>query len=91
MLAVLQPNALLQHQPDVVKAAVQRVMHLVADYRRSVVLRRRRRKGASLLVRARMRRVGLGAGRRPQQGRGGDRGRRMLLPLDADGRRCGDA
>lgn len=72
--------------PDVVKAVVQRVMHLVADHRPCVVLWGR--KNARLLVR--VRRVGLGVGWRPQ-GRGGDRGRRMLLLLDAERGRGGKA
>lgn len=68
--------------PDVVEAVVlQRVMHLVADYWPCVVLRGRM--NAGLLVRVWVRRVG--QGRCPQQGRGRDRGRRLLLPLDAEG------
>lgn len=67
---------------DVVEAAVQRVVHLVADYWPHVVLRGR--KNSRLLVCEWMRGVGQGVGLGPQQGRGGDRGRRLLqLLLDA--------
>lgn len=89
MSAVPQPNVPRKHQPDVVEAAVQRVMHLVADHWPHVVLWRWKSTGLRVCVWKR--RVGLGAGWRPQQGRGRSRGWWMLLPLDADGRRCGEA
>lgn len=75
--------------PDVVEVGVQRVVHLVADYWPRVVLWRR--EDTRLLVQVWVRRVGLGVGWRPQQGRGGDRGRRMLLLLDAERGRRGEA
>lgn len=65
------------------------MVHLVADHWPSVVLRRR--EDARLLVQVWVRRVGLGVGWCPQQGRGGDRGRRMLLLLDAERRRRREA
>lgn len=75
--------------PDVVEAVVQLVMHLVADYGPRVVLWWQKNTG--LLVRVWVRRVGLGVGLRPQQGRGGERGRRLLLLLDTERRRGGEA
>lgn len=73
---------------DVVEVVVlQRVMQLVVDYWPGVVLWGR--KNTRLLVQVWVRRVGLGW--RPQQGRGRDRGRRLLLLLDTERRRGGEA
>lgn len=71
------------------EVVVQRVMHLVADYWPCVVLWGR--EDTRLLVQVWVRRVGLGVGWCPQQGRGRDRGWRMLLLLDTERRRCGEA
>lgn len=62
------------------EAVEQLVMHLVADHLLRVVLWGRKNTG--LLVQVWVRRVGLGMGWCPRQGRGRDRGRRVGLLLD---------